>query len=227
LTEPHERANLSIMSQPSSHPSAESPEQELSKLERFLTVDPGNPKLFTDCAELALRLKDYETLLRAANARLRLQPMDVPALSARAKALLAKREFSRAAVELEKVAVARPTDPAIQQDLGLCYYDQGDFEWAKAPLEAALQLGERNSSLLRPLISTWHHLGLLDRAAELAAANSEAAQKDAGLAGVYALLYLDLNRVDEASEWARRALSLDPGSIDALTVEEALARTRG
>jgi Flp pilus assembly protein TadD len=199
---------------------------ELSKLERFLTVDPGNLRLFTDCANLAMRLGDYETLLRAANTRLRLRPMDIPAISARAKALLAKREFQQAAAEFEKVAIARPDDAAAHQDLGFCYYSLEEPEWASTPLETALQLGERNSELLRLLISTWQRLGQLAKAEELAAANSAAAQADAALAGVYARLYLDLKRLAEASEWATQALRLDSENVDALTVERTVTNGR-
>ena len=202
--------------------SAASPEQ-LSKIERSLSVDPGNLRLFNDCAALALRLEDYEALLRTANTRLRLHPTDLAAVSARAQALLAKGELGHAAAELEKVAVARPTDPAAQQDLGFCYYSQGEFEWAREPLETALQLGERGAGLLRLLISTWRHLGLLAKAEALAATNTGVAETDAGLAGVFALLYLDLRRGGEASAWAERALALDAANEDALTVERRLA----
>jgi Flp pilus assembly protein TadD len=202
--------------------SAEQPSEQLRKLERFLNVDPGNSRLFTDCAALAVQLEDYAALLRAANTRLRLRPMDIPALAARARALLIQGDFQRAAVEFEKVAVARPGEAAVQQDLGLCYYRLDELEWARAPFETALQLGERNSALLRLLISTWHRLGLLSKAQELAAANVAAAQTDAALAGVYARLYLDLNQVAQAGDWARQALTLDPGNVDALSVEASL-----
>jgi Flp pilus assembly protein TadD len=208
-------------------PSSEQPRERLAQLERFLAVDPGNLRLFSDCATLALQLEDYETLLRAANTRLRLRPTDIPAASARAKALLAKGDFPRAAVEFEKVAIANPADPAVQQDLGLCYFRMDDFEWARPPLETALQSGERNSALLRLLISTWHRLGMLPKAAELAAANSEAARTDAALAGVYARMYLDLGRTAEAGDWATQALTLDAANTDALAVASALANGRG
>jgi Flp pilus assembly protein TadD len=206
----------------SESPPSEQPGEQLRKLERFLSVDPGNSRLFTDCAALAVQLEDYETLLRAANARLRLQPMDVPALAARAKALLIQGEFQRAAVEFEKVGVARPGDAAVQQDLGLCYYSLDELEWARGPFETALQLGERNGVLLRLLISTWHRLGLLADAAALAATNPTPAQTDAALAGVYARVYLDSGQVAQAGLWAKRALAMDPGNVDALSVEASL-----
>jgi Flp pilus assembly protein TadD len=213
------RARESVLMNDSS-----SPREQLSKLERFLSVDPGNLRLFTDCAALAVQLEDYEALLRAANTRLRLRPTDIPAASARAKALLAKGDFQRAAAEFEKVVIAQPADPVVQQDLGLCYFSLDDFEWARAPLEAALELGERNTGLLRLLISTWHRLGMLPKAEELASANSESARTDAALAGAYARLYLDLNRAAEANEWAKQALSLDSENVDALAVDRALAQ---
>src|SRR5262245_39079187 len=128
-----------------SPPTAAPSEEQLRELERILQVDPGNLRLFNACASLALRFDDHDALLRAADTRLRLHPTDIPALSARARALLAK-------------------------------------------------------------------------GGELAAENVEAAQSDAALAGAYALLYLDLNRIPEASDWAQKALALDPASVGALTV---------
>jgi tetratricopeptide (TPR) repeat protein len=113
----------------SQSPTAEPSREQLINLERSLQVDPGNLRLFHDCAALALRFEDHDALLRAADARLRLHPTDIPALSAHASAC--------------------------------------------------------------------------------------------------ALLFLDLNRIPEAHDWAQKALALDPASVGALTVQGTLASARG
>jgi tetratricopeptide (TPR) repeat protein len=209
-----------------SRPAVEARER-LRSLERFFQTDPGNARLFTEGAALALQLKDYDTLLRMADARLQVLPADVPASSARTKVLIARGEYRLAAADLERLGAAAPEGSAIQQDLGLCYFCLGDFERAKAPLEAALHSGERTGGLLRLLVSTYHHLNVRAEAEALAAANAAPAEADAGLAGVYALLYLDLGRAAEAGRWARQALVLDPSSVDALTVEGTLSTANG
>ena len=224
--------NESSTSQP-----AATARERLSSLERFLQSDPGNGRLFADCVALALQLRDYESLQRVADIRLQTRPADLTALAARAQALIAKGEYRLAAMDLERVGAAQldetqpetaqPNGAAIQQDLGLCYFCLGEYERAKAPLEVALGTGERTSGLLRLLVSTYHHLGLLPEAEALAAANGPLAQADAGLAGVYALLYLDLGRAAEAGRWAKQALALDPSSVDALTVDGTLLTANG
>jgi tetratricopeptide (TPR) repeat protein len=214
------------MNESSTSPSAT--RERLSSLERFFQTDPGNARLFADCVALALQLGDYASLQRLADARLQAEPTDLAAAAVRAQALIAKGEFRLAAMDLERICTAQPDRTAVQQqDLGLCYFCLGEFARAKASLEIALRTGERTSGLLRLLVSTYHHLGLLSEADTLAAANSVPAESDAGLAGVYALLYLDLGRASEAGRWARQALSLDASNVDALTVEGTLLTADG
>jgi Flp pilus assembly protein TadD len=199
----------------------------LRSLQRFLGTDPGNTHLFNECAALAQQLQDYEALLHVAETRLQAHPGDLPAASARTKALIGRGDFQSAALDLERMSTSAPQVPAFQQDLGLCYYCLGEFARARAPLEGALRLGERSAGLLRLLASTYHHLGLMAEAAALATENPTPAQGDGDLAAVYALIYLDAGRADEAARWTRQALALNPHNVDALTVEGTLATASG
>ena len=215
------------MSESSASRATEPSAERLRSLQRFLGTDPGNTHLFNECATLAQQLQDYEARRDIAEMRLRVHPGDLPASAARAKALMGQGDFRNAAVDLERMGAAVPQVPGFQQDLGLCYFCLGEFARARAPLEAALRLGERTAGLLRLLASTYHHLGLLAEAERLATDNPMPAQADGDLAGVYALIYLDAGRADEAGRWARQALTLNPQNVDALTVEGTLASASG
>lgn len=144
-----------------------------------------------------------------------------------AHALMARREYRHAAETLERLAQANFAHPAIQQDLGLCHFCLGEYDRAKTPLESAYRAGERASGLLRLLVTTHHHLGLLDEAAAIADANPAPARSDPALAGAYALVYLDRSRPDLAAQWAKVALGMDGKCVDALTVQGTLSMAKG
>lgn len=215
------------MNESSTSHSSAFPRERLRSLEAFLEADPANPQLFKQCAALATELQAFDVLARIAEARLRGQPEDSLAASARAQAWIAAREYQRAADILEQFVRRPAADAALQQDLGLCYFCLGEYERAKPPLESAYRAGPPSSGLLRLLVSTYHHLGCLAEAVAIADANAEPALSDAALSGTYALLYLDTSRPTDAARWATAALALDRECIDALTVEGTLSLASG
>jgi Tfp pilus assembly protein PilF len=139
---------------------------------------------------------------------------------------LACGEYVKAIGLLRDVIALRPELLAAQINLGLCHYLLAQFADARAPLEAAYRTGERSPGLLRLLVSTYHHLGLMSEAIAVARENPQAAAEDAALAGVYALAYLDANQAQSAAKWAARALAGDPNSIDGLTTQATLDASR-
>lgn len=193
----------------------------------MLERDAGNPGLFRECAQLALETRAYDVLGRICDARLRVHSDDALALSTQAQAFIAQQQYARGAEVLESLATAGGLHAAARQDLGLCYFYLREYERARAPLEAVYQAGERSSGLLRLLVMTYHHLGLMAEAAAVADANAEPARADAGLAGAYALLYLDQSRPSDAGRWAKVALALDERCLDALTVDATLSLAQG
>jgi tetratricopeptide (TPR) repeat protein len=196
-------------------------------LERLLERDTDNPHLFRECAQAALEHGALEVVARICEARLRAHPGDPLARWTSAQALIAREQYGRAAEILEELNGQGELQTAAWQDLGLCYFCMGAYERARAPLEAVYRAGDRSSGLLRLLVSTYHHLGLIAEAAAVADGNGEPARTDAGLAGAYALLYLDLTRPADAARWAKVALALDGRSLDALTVNATLSLAGG
>jgi len=113
--------------------------------------------------------------------------------------------------------------PAVDQNLALCHYARGEFEPARGLLEGLYAAGERSPAALRLLVSSCRHLGLMDRAVEIADANPQAAETDVALAGVYALVYLDADQAAKAMRHARTTLGLNPDSVDGLIVRDTEA----
>jgi len=140
----------------------------------------------------------------------------------RASALMAQRDFRAAADILQELLTQRPLLMPARFNLGLCQYMLGEYAEACPNLLACYQAGDRSAGLLRVLISTQHHLGLVDEAVAIADQNPEPARADAGAAGVYALLYLDAGLSAKAQQWAARTLKANPGSVDGMVVQATL-----
>ena len=198
----------------------------LGRLRALLRADPDNQRLARECVDLSLACGDYDFVLEHTQKVLSDTPRELTASFDRASALIGKREYADAIVLLREVAAKQPEISAASMNLGLCHYRLAQYAEALAPLEAAYASGERSAGLLRLLVSTAHHLGLMEKAIALAKANPQLAAKDPKLAGVYAIAYLDANQPKDAARWAAKALAVDPDSIDGLTVQATLDAAR-
>jgi tetratricopeptide (TPR) repeat protein len=195
---------------------------QLERLRMLLAADPGNERLRQRCAQVAAEAGDYETLLELAEQRLRAAPADAEALFHEATALLGLRRLTEALRPLETLEAARPDDAAVLRNLGLCRYALRDYSAARGPLERAYAAGERSADLVRLLASTYHHVGEIEKAVEIAAANVDAARGNGALAGVFALAFLDGDDAAHAARCAALALKENPRSIDGLIVQGTL-----
>ena len=198
----------------------------LTRLQALLLTDPNNPRLARECTDLALATGDYDFVLQRTKKILAATPDDPTAQFDRASALIGKRKYVDAIAILRDFVARCPDVGPAALNLGLCHYRLTQYTEALAPLEAAYASGDRSAGLLRLLVSTCHHLGLMEKALTLAKANAQPAMKDALLAGVYAIAFLDAKVPREASRWATRALVADPNSIDGLTVGATLDAAR-
>lgn len=198
----------------------------LGRLQALLRADPSNQRLARECVDLALACGDYDFVLQRTQRVLSGSPQDVSASFDRASALIGKREYTDAIAVLREIVAQHPDIVAASMNLGLCHYRLAQYTEALSPLEAAYASGDRSAGLLRLLVSTCHHLGLMEKAIALAKANPQPAAKDAKLAGVYAIVFLDANLPKEAARWAAKALAADPDSIDGLTVQATLDEAR-
>jgi tetratricopeptide (TPR) repeat protein len=201
-------------------------QEKLGRLKNLLRYDPRNERLIRDAVGVALEAADYDFVLEQTRAALATAPNDLRALFDRASALIGKREYREAAEALESVVALSPDITAAQFNLGLCYYTLGQYDRARAPLDAAYAAGERSIDTLRLIVSTHHHLGLVDEAVAIADANPVPAGCDAALPGVYALLYIDVEQPLPAARYAAQALAANPDSIDGLVAQATLDAVR-
>ncbi len=198
----------------------------LAHLKKLLSIDPDNPRLTRECIDTALQAGDFEFVLERADRALAKAPGDLQGLFDRASGLIGMRQYREAAAVLRALLERDSRIGAAQLNLGLCHYCMGEYAAARTALDSAYAAGDRSAALLRLLVSSCHHLGLMAEALEVSDANPGQAESDADLAGVYSLLYLDANRLEAATRWATVALARKPNSLDALVVQATLAGIR-
>jgi tetratricopeptide (TPR) repeat protein len=194
----------------------------LQRLKQLLATDSDNTRLARDCIDLAMRVGDFDFVLGRAQRTLATTPDDRQALFDRASALIGKHNYREAAQTLRALLEHAPEITAAWINLGICCYAEGGFAEARSALDTAYAAGERSPDVLRLLVSSYHHLGLVDEAVVIADANPAPPECGAGLPGVYALLYMDADRPEEAARYASQALAANPDSVDGLITRGTL-----
>jgi tetratricopeptide (TPR) repeat protein len=193
--------------------------ERYQRLRSLWEKDRDNARLARDCTDAALEAGDYAFALERAQQRLAASPADMHAAFQRASALIGLRDYRSAISAIQGVLEQQPQLHAARVNLGLCHYCLGEYAEALAPLESAYADGDRSAGLLRLLVSTYHHSGLIDQALAVCEANADPAALDAAVAGTYGLVYLDADQPEPAARWARKALAENPASVDGLVVE--------
>jgi tetratricopeptide (TPR) repeat protein len=201
-------------------------QSKLDGLLRMLQNDPRNAALRSSCVNLAISLADFGRAQQLLDAGLSEEPRDPSVMFDSATLAIARKDYASAIAHLNELRALELQSPAVLVNLGLCHYCLQQWEAAREPLELLYRSGERSAGVLRLYASTLHHLGQLDEAVAIAEANPEPAKTDAGLSGVYALIFVDADKVAAASRWARTTLQLNPDSVDGLVVEGGIRITQ-
>src|SRR5262245_35043401 len=194
-------------------PAASAVADKLRRFKAMLLVDPTNLRLARDCIDLALQAGDYQFVLDHTGATLAVLPTDAPAQFDRATAFIGLRQYDAAAALLGPLIERDPQLAAARFNLAFCYFCSANYQAARPHLDVLYAAGERTPGLLRLLISTHHHLGLLEEACKIADENPEAATQDPATAAAYALLYLDADLPEQAERWAAHALAQQPDCV--------------
>jgi tetratricopeptide (TPR) repeat protein len=201
--------------------------QKFERLRNLLKMDPQNAQLRNDCIAAALQAREYESAVELADERLAQSPADVGMQFAKTNALIGKGDYLAALPILAGLQQVQPENLAIAQNIALCDYCLGSFASARNNLETIYAAGVREAGVVRLLVSSCHHLGLMDRAVGVADENQSLFPVDSALAGVCALVYLDANRAVDAAKCASYSLRGNPNCIDALTVDATLKLATG
>lgn len=201
--------------------------QRFEHLRRLLRADPVNLSLLRDCVGSAIESRYFDEAVIVATEGLVQFPNDEAILFGLASAHIGRGDFQGAVGGLAYLHALYPDNLAIGQNLALCKYSVGDFAGARDYLEPLYACGEKTVGVLRLLISSCHHLGLLDRAVKFADDNKETGRSDSALAGVYSLVYLDADRAIDALKFSTYSLRADPLCIDAITTAATLRLSEG
>lgn len=215
--------------QATSHDSStmESSLEKLQKRVTWLRSDPENAGLYRQCVDLAMALRQYDVVVEIANRGLERNPNDAALLFDRANAEIGRHHYSAALATL--AAITPATDQqrsAISSNQAVCHFCLGAHEQALPLLMNGYRQGQRSPDWLLMLVRSQHFLGQLDEAVDVANENAEAGRQHAGLAGAYALMFLDAEDVAAAAQWSSTALRLDPRSIDGAVTAGTLAIMR-
>ncbi len=197
--------------------------ERYQRLRRLFEADRANLRLRRDCLDAATAAGDYDYLRDEADRALADAPGDPMALFDAANARIGLREYDVARDMLVRLQAMDPTPPAIHTNLALCHYCLRDYDAARGAATQAYEAGARDAGTLRLLVSSYHHLGLMDQARAIADENEGTAREDGPLAATYALMYLDADDARSAFRWAKAALARNPDSVDALVVDATVA----
>jgi Tfp pilus assembly protein PilF len=205
------------MSQPAN------PAARLERLEPLLRVEPDNLPLHRECVQLAMEGRAYERALQLVEARLSRHPAEAEAQFARSNALIGLQRFDDALQILKALEAQGVTATGVLANLALCHFALGNFANTRAYAEQLLAAGEVNADTVRLAVSSLHFLGEMDAAVALADQHAALGEQNGGLAGVFAMAYLDSNDAPKAAKFATVALQHNPDSIDGLIVSATLA----
>lgn len=127
-------------------------------------------------------------------------PADAGARLKLANALEDTKQFDRAIAEYKNYLKLKPKDPDARTDLGICYFQEGLADSAN------------RGTLLH------------DAAAEMEQAFTTAPHPHQPSAFNLGIVYLHLNRMEEADRWFRKVVSIDAGSELGKRAEDMLSQ---
>lgn len=195
----------------------------LARLQKFLEADPDNLNLLADVSDLALEYGDLSAARAAAVRGLELRPGD-PFFSLRLSSVaIAEGNLDEALAITAKLLASGAEDPAIRYNRAYALVCLRRFEEAKELLLALHAEQALPALVARLLVRTLHYLGELDEAIAAAQAHLEDEPGNGEIAGMLSLLFVDVDQLPQAQEWAQRALSLVPDNLDALLAASTVA----
>ncbi|HEX4826045.1 MAG TPA: sulfatase-like hydrolase/transferase [Candidatus Polarisedimenticolaceae bacterium] len=192
-----------------------------------------DPKDVVDLAEAVDRAKElyasgrHRETIAAADAILRRNPRNVPALSVRAQALLADRRYRDAIGSFQAALALAPTSAVNRFDLGSAFAGAGDVTSAEAEWRKAIALDPHFAAPRASLIASSHARGDLSGALAAATDAQAAGAESAELSVETGVVLATAGRLDDARRAFETALRLRPDDAQALGDLAQLAYQEG
>jgi tetratricopeptide (TPR) repeat protein len=175
----------------------------LSRLLRFLEVDPLNVALANDTASAALDARRPD-VARGVLERFEAQAALPPSLlNVKALAALAEERFADAAETLEALQTTNPEDPALRFNLAWARTMTGAHQAAADLIGTDVVAASPRAAALK--VQALHHLGDLGAALAWGAECLEALPDDRDLLAALAVVALDADQPELARAYAERA----------------------
>lgn len=189
--------------------------QRAERLHAYLEADPDNLPLLGELADLYLHAGAPDRA-RPFVERLLALCGDPQARFRQAVLLFQEHRFADSQEVTQHLLDAGIDHPAVRYQHALVLSHLERFEEAEALLASLVAEGHEIAELPHLYIRTLHHSGRVDEAIEYAAARVASVPGDSTAAGMLGLLYLDDDRLEDATTAAERALRDAPHNPDAL-----------
>jgi Flp pilus assembly protein TadD len=195
----------------------------LERMKQYLDSDSGNPSLLAQVIDLSLAAGEREQARAALGCALRLYPEDAHFQFRLATFCIAERRLDEARQALERVAASQGRPPTVLHNLAYVFVLQGQHREAVALLDEVVAHPEAPDDSTGLLVRCLHHLGELDRAADVARTRLGKDGGDASLLAAASLVLWDLGETDEAGRLAQEALGRAPMALEALVTQGSIA----
>jgi len=190
-------------------------EKALAYLVTAKQLDPGDPEILFEFGKVCLQRNLLEDALPALAKAVALKPGEDPYVYVLASANVAQGNLSKAASLLARLLQKHPHDAVLKYAIGAVNYLQGQYAQAESSLKQSLQTQPDQVAAAYYLGLTYDALGQDQLAVtvfrDLLRSHPEHGPSHVKLGSIL----LRQHHYDEAQQDLERAISLDPGSVQA------------
>lgn len=187
---------------------------QITRLERYAGIDPGNPALRLHLGDLYHQSGQHEKALDCYEACETLQPGSAPVRSRIASVMITLHRFDEAQAMLLALLASQPLDPALHHNLGVACYYQKEWLAAAEHFSRSAALGHVSARNLAYQARSFHHADKLSSAIAACRRWVELAP-GAESQGYLCQLLVDDGNSEEAHATALAVLAEDPDNAHA------------
>ena len=193
------------------------PRSAVSTLRQAILLDPRNPNLYVDFANIAFAHQSFQVGIDVVTDGIGLQPQAAPLYVARGVLYVQLAEYDKAEADFEKANELDPSQSLSSAAQGLAAVEANDLDRALATVQQRLARKPDDPLLLyvrgrhpRAEGRRARHAGIQDGGVVGAAARWRSGRRSRPAHGVLAKLYLQAGQTQAAIDQCRKALAIDP-----------------